>query len=156
MGFERIVLARELSLEEIRTIRQRSDVALEIFIHGAMCFSYSGLCRFSSLHGGKSSLRGQCVQPCRRRYEWLPSGKRTIGGQSGKGGGYQFSMNDLSGIDYLADAREAGVVSLKIEGRLKSVAYVRNTVRAYRLALQALDAAPEQRVGNARRGPSTS
>lgn len=147
LGFERIVLARELSLEEIRTIRQRSDVALEIFIHGAMCFSYSGLCRFSSLHGGKSSLRGQCVQPCRRRYEWLPSGKRTIGGQSGKGGGYQFSMNDLSGIDYLAEAREAGVVSLKIEGRLKSVAYVRNTVRAYRLALQALDAAPEQRAG---------
>jgi putative protease len=146
LGFERIVLARELSLEEIRTIHCRSDVPLEIFIHGAMCFSYSGLCRFSSLHGGKSSLRGQCVQPCRRRYDWLPSGKRSIGSHGSKGGGYLFSMNDLSGIDYLAEAREAGVVSLKIEGRLKSVEYVRNTVRAYRLAIEALDAAPAQRV----------
>jgi len=69
LGFERIVLARELSLEEIQTIHRRTDVPLEIFIHGAMCFSYSGLCRFSSLHGGRSSLRGQCVQPCRRRYD---------------------------------------------------------------------------------------
>ena len=76
LGFRRVVLARELSLAEIRTIGERSGVELEIFIHGAMCFSYSGLCRFSSLHGGKSSLRGQCVQPCRRRYDWLPSGKR--------------------------------------------------------------------------------
>ena len=147
MGFQRIVLARELSLEEIGTINRRSDVALEIFIHGAMCFSYSGLCRFSSLHGGKSSLRGQCVQPCRRRYDWLPSGKRKVTANFGKGGGYLFSMNDLSGIDHLAAARTAGVVCLKIEGRLKSVEYVRNTVRAYRLALDALDARPEQRQG---------
>jgi len=147
LGFTRIVLARELSLAEIRTIHQRSDAGLEIFIHGAMCFSYSGLCRFSSLHGGKSSLRGQCVQPCRRRYDWLPSGKRAGGGHDGKGGGYLFSMNDLSGIDHLAEAWEAGVVSLKIEGRLRSVAYVRNTVRAYRLALDALDAPPAQRAG---------
>ncbi len=144
-GFQRVVLARELSLEEIRTIHQRSEVALEIFIHGAMCFSYSGLCRFSSLHGGKSSLRGQCVQPCRRRYDWLPSGKRKVAANCGKGGGYLFSMNDLSGIEYLAEAAAAGVVSLKIEGRLKSVEYVRNAVRAYRLALDALDARPEQR-----------
>lgn len=145
MGFQRIVLARELSLAEIRTIHQRSEVALEIFIHGAMCFSYSGLCRFSSLHGGKSSLRGQCVQPCRRRYDWLPSGKRNVTAGFGKGGGYLFSMNDLSGIEYLTEAAAAGVVSLKIEGRLKSVEYVRNAVRAYRLALDALDARPEQR-----------
>ncbi len=147
LGFRRIVLARELSLAEIRTIHQRSDAALEIFIHGAMCYSYSGLCRFSSLHGGKSSLRGQCVQPCRRRYDWLPSGKRSVAANFSKGGSYLFSMNDLSGIDYLAEARKAGVVSLKIEGRLKSVAYVRNTVRAYRLALDALDAPVEQRQG---------
>jgi putative protease len=144
LGFQRIVLARELSLEEIQTIHQHSSVDLEIFIHGAMCYSYSGLCRFSSLHGGKSSLRGQCVQPCRRRYDWLPSGKRNITSSSGKGGGYLFSMNDLSGIDHLDAARAAGVVSLKIEGRLKSVEYVRNAVRAYRLGLDALDAGPEQ------------
>lgn len=147
LGFERIVLARELSLDEIRVIHDRCDVPLEIFIHGAMCFSYSGLCRFSSLHGGKSSLRGQCVQPCRRRYEWQPSGKRSVGGHAGKGLGYFFSMNDLSGIEHLAEVRQAGVVSLKIEGRLKSVEYVRNTVRAYRLALNALDAPPQQRGG---------
>lgn len=145
MGFGRIVLARELSLDEISAIHRRSDVALEIFIHGAMCFSYSGLCRFSSLHGGKSSLRGQCVQPCRRRYDWVPSGKRTVSSNSGKGGGYLFSMNDLSGIDHLAAVRASGVVCLKIEGRLKSVEYVRNAVRAYRLALDALDAKPDQR-----------
>ncbi|MCL1981140.1 MAG: U32 family peptidase, partial [Proteobacteria bacterium] len=153
LGFGRVVLARELSLEEIGSIRRQSKVELEMFIHGAMCFSYSGLCRFSSLHGGKSSLRGQCVQPCRRRYDWLPSGKRPSPGQAsqpgkgGKGGGYLFSMNDLSGIAHLAEARGAGVVSLKIEGRLRSVAYVRNTVRAYRLALDALDAPSDRRAG---------
>ena len=144
LGFRRVVLARELNLAEIRTIGERSGVELEIFIHGAMCFSYSGLCRFSSLHGGKSSLRGQCVQPCRRRYDWLPSGKRAAAA-GGRGGGYLFSMNDLSGIDHLAGARAAGVVSLKIEGRLKSVEYVRSTVRAYRLALDALKAPPGRR-----------
>jgi putative protease len=145
MGFQRIVLARELSLDEIGAIHRRSEVDLEIFIHGAMCFSYSGLCRFSSLHGGKSSLRGQCVQPCRRRYDWVPSGKRTVSSNFGKGGGYLFSMNDLSGIDHLAAVKASGVVCLKIEGRLKSVEYVRNAVRAYRLALDALDVLPGQR-----------
>ncbi len=145
-GFERIVLARELSLDEIETIHRHSAAELEIFIHGAMCFSYSGLCRFSSLHGGKSSLRGQCVQPCRRRYDWLPSGKRYAGQGAGKGSGYFFSMNDLCGIDLLSELRAAGVVSLKIEGRLKSVEYVRNTVRAYRLALDALDKDPDQQA----------
>lgn len=146
LGFERVVLARELSLEEIRAIHERSSVELEIFVHGAMCFSYSGLCRFSSLHGGKSSLRGQCVQPCRRRYDWLGAGKGSSRGQSSKKGGYLFSMNDLCGIDSLAAIRDTGVVSLKIEGRLKSVEYVRNVVRAYRLVLDALDQDAEQQA----------
>ena len=146
LGFSRVVLARELSFAEIQAIHRQGAVELEMFIHGAMCFSYSGLCRFSSLHGGKSSLRGQCVQPCRRRYDWLPSGKRAGAGQGGKGGGYLFSMNDLSGIDHLAAARDAGVVSLKIEGRLRSVAYVRHTVQAYRLALDALDLVPARQA----------
>lgn len=145
IGCKRVVLARELSIQEMQTIRTQTNVALEIFIHGAMCFSYSGLCRFSSLHGGKSSLRGQCVQPCRRRYDWLPSGKKRAAPASGKGGGYLFSMNDLCGLDHLAAIREAGVGSLKIEGRLKSVEYVRHTVRGYRLALDALDVDPKQR-----------
>lgn len=144
LGFKRVVLARELALEEIRAIHGQVEVELEIFIHGAMCFSYSGLCRFSSLHGGKSSLRGQCVQPCRRRYDWQPSGKRAAAPRTGRGG-YLFSMNDLDGLDSLAAAAAAGVVSLKIEGRLKSVAYVDNVVRAYRLALDALTVPPDQR-----------
>ena len=137
LGCSRVVLARELELEEITrisTLATAAKVELELFVHGAMCFSYSGLCRFSSLHGGKSSLRGQCVQPCRRRYQWLSSGKDAGAVQSG---GYLFSMNDLSGLGALDALAGAGVTSLKIEGRLKSVAYVRNTVRAYRLALDA-------------------
>ena len=78
LGCRRVVLARELSLVEIRRIESQTrslGVELELFVHGAMCFCYSGLCRFSSLHGGKSSLRGQCVQPCRRRWQWLDAGK---------------------------------------------------------------------------------
>ena len=144
LGFERVVLARELSLEEIRGINEQAGVELEIFIHGAMCFSYSGLCRFSSLHGGKSSLRGQCVQPCRRRYDWVSSGKNKGRSSGGEKGGYLFSMNDLCGIEELAAIRKTGVVSLKIEGRLKSVAYVRNVVCAYRLALDGLDQPPNE------------
>lgn len=132
MGFRRVVLARELTIGEIGAIFRATGAELEVFVHGAMCFSFSGLCLFSSLHGGKSSLRGHCVQPCRRRYVWQKKKGRT--GE----GGYLFSMNDLCGADLLPALREAGVVSLKIEGRMKSAAYVRNTVRAYRLLLDRL------------------
>jgi len=136
LGCARVVLARELTLEEIRAIGQRSGAELEVFVHGAMCFSYSGLCLFSSLHGGRSSLRGRCVQPCRRRYTW----QKGRGGKAKKGrGGYLFSMNDLSGIALLPRLRAAGVISLKVEGRLRSVAYVRRTIRAYRLVLDSMD-----------------
>lgn len=155
-GFERVVLARELSLGEIATIHQQSDIQLEIFVHGAMCFSYSGLCRFSSLHGGRSSLRGRCVQPCRRRYAWAQGGgklaadrkksSRNNAANATQAGGHFFSMSDLCGINHLAAIRKSGVVSLKIEGRLRPVAYVAHTVRAYRLALDSLDAAPKQRA----------
>ncbi len=147
LGLQRVVLARELTLEEIGRIGERAGVELEIFVHGAMCFSYSGLCLFSSLHGGRSSLRGQCVQPCRRRYSWQKGGGRSGRGRAGRSGkgGYFFSMNDLSGIDLLPEIRQTGVVSLKIEGRLKSVEYVRKTVRAYRLVLDSLDLSGRQR-----------
>ncbi len=145
LGFVRMVLARELTLAEIEEIGRSTGAELEIFVQGAMCFSYSGLCLFSSLHGGKSSLRGRCVQPCRRRYVWegghgSPSGRGRGGRSSRDGGGsgsggYLFSMNDLSAIDLLPELARAGVVSLKVEGRLRSVEYVRLTTRAYRLAL---------------------
>ena len=145
-GFERVVLARELSLDEIGTISRESKADLEIFIHGAMCFSYSGLCMFSSMHGGKSSLRGECVQPCRRHYR-LQAPKQTKGSGAGKGpqGLFLFSMNDLCGIDFLDKLAQLGVVSLKIEGRLKSVEYVRKTVRAYRLCLDNLQASGQEK-----------
>jgi len=139
LGFKRIVLPRELTVQEIGMIFANTEAELEVFVHGAMCFSYSGLCLFSSLHGGKSSLRGQCVQPCRRRYSWLrKKSPQPIRQAAGKGGGYLFSMNDLSAIDLLPELARAGVRSLKIEGRLKSAEYVRKTVRAYRLVLDSI------------------
>lgn len=131
MGFVRVVLARELSLSEISEIRNHSQVELEVFVHGAMCFSYSGLCLFSSYLGGKSSMRGRCVQPCRRRYQWEGSGE----------GGYLFSMNDLDALELLPQLAAVGVSSFKIEGRMRSAQYVGQVVRAYRLVLDAL--APE-------------
>ncbi len=131
MGFSRVVLAREMTLPEI-DLACRQGVEIEVFVHGALCFAYSGLCLFSSYLGGKSGLRGRCVQPCRRRY--------TMVGQGGKiEAGYHFSMNDLSGIGSLPDLAQAGVRSLKIEGRMRSRHYVASVVRAYRLVLDNLN-----------------
>ncbi len=145
LGVERVVLARELTIEEMAEIHQKTDAEIEVFIHGAMCFSYSGLCMFSSLHGGKSSLRGQCVQPCRRHYSWQAPGKTTQrGGGREKDTKYLFSMNDLCGVDFLPALRDAGVSCLKIEGRMKSARYVANTVAAYRMALDSMDAPIEE------------
>ena len=127
MGFDRVVLARELGLDEIAAAAASSPVEIEVFVHGAMCFAYSGLCLFSSYLGGKSGLRGRCVQPCRRKYSWQGSGA--------KGGGYLFSMNDLEGLGLVDKLQEAGVRSLKIEGRMRSRQYVGAVVRAYRLVL---------------------
>ena len=143
LGFKRVVLARELTIAEMAAIYRKTGAEIEVFVHGAMCFSYSGLCMFSSLHGGKSSLRGQCVQPCRRHYSWRKSGKSGGGGKKKSSAGYLFSMNDLCAIDVLPDLRAAGVACLKIEGRMKSARYVANTVAAYRMALDSLDA-PEK------------
>jgi len=128
MGFERVVLARELTVKEITSIARASDVEIEVFIHGALCFSYSGLCLFSSYLGGKSGLRGRCVQPCRRRYQWKQPGEKQ---------GYYFSMNDLSGIDQIHSLQQAGVSSFKIEGRLRSAHYVSSVVKAYRMVIDA-------------------
>lgn len=131
MGYDRVVLPRENTIEEIRQISSSTNVELEVFVHGAMCFSYSGLCLFSSFQGGRSSLRGRCVQPCRRRYTWTGRGK-------GLASGYFFSMNDLEGIDLLPELVKAGVTSLKIEGRMRSPSYVGNVVKAYRAVLDAV------------------
>jgi len=137
LGCKRVVLARELTVAEITAVCQNAPVEIEVFIHGAMCFAYSGLCLFSSYLGGKSGLRGQCVQPCRRAYH---IGASTGMGQKDKGG-YLFSMNDLSGLRAVNALRAAGVASLKIEGRQRSAHYVATVVAAYR---QVLDAVPER------------
>ncbi len=134
LGSERVVLARELTLQEIGLISSRSEVELEVFVHGAMCYSYSGLCLFSSYLGGKSGLRGRCVQPCRRSYSMSKPGKAK---DSGRKGNYLFSMNDLDGLEAVRELREFGVASLKIEGRLRSANYVEKVVKAYRLVLDA-------------------
>jgi U32 family peptidase len=131
MGFGRVVLARELTMEEIGFIRAGNpEIELEVFIHGALCFSYSGLCLFSSYLGGKSGLRGRCVQPCRRRYTWSGRGQ-------GDQAGYFFSMHDLAGLELLPQLQTAGVTSFKIEGRMRSAQYVGRVVQAYRLAIDA-------------------
>ncbi len=134
MGFTRAVLARELSLEEIAAIRRQTTLELEHFVHGALCFSFSGQCYFSSFLGGKSGNRGRCAQPCRRRYRYR--------GQDG----YYFSTNDLSAIDLLPELAEAGVISFKIEGRMKSAEYVASVVGAYRQVLDALPAGRKEAI----------
>jgi U32 family peptidase len=142
LGCSRVVLARELTLPEIALLAaRRGEVELEVFVHGAMCFSYSGLCLFSSYLGGKSGLRGNCVQPCRRAYSTAPSGKAA----------YLFSMNDLSGLAALPALRESGISSLKIEGRLRSAHYVHSVVSAYRLLLDASPAEEDAAVARAQR-----
>ncbi|MFZ5773688.1 MAG: peptidase U32 family protein [Thermodesulfobacteriota bacterium] len=136
MGFKRVVLAREVTLAEMRKIHAECPVELEVFVHGALCFSYSGLCLFSSYLGGKSGLRGRCVQPCRRRYSWAAAGP-------GQHPGYLFSMNDLEAIELLPQLAAAGVVSFKIEGRMRSASYVGSVVKAYRRMIDAGDNAAE-------------
>jgi putative protease len=125
-GFSRVVLARELSLEELEDCRAGTNMELEVFVHGALCVSASGLCLFSSYLGGKSANRGMCTQACRRYY------------RRNDEGGYYFSPGDLQLIRRLPALAAVGINSLKIEGRMKSAEYVGTVVSAYRLVLDAL------------------
>ena len=127
-GFSRIVLSRELSLAEIKEISTAVDIELEMFIQGALCISYSGQCLMSSLIGGRSGNRGRCGQSCRLKYSMLEDSKETEQG-------YLLSPKDLSLVDELQQIQDAGVTSLKIEGRLKQPGYVVETVGMYRQAL---------------------
>jgi collagenase-like PrtC family protease len=130
VGFERVILARELTLEEIREIRRHTSIELECFVHGALCVSYSGQCYLSYAVGGRSGNRGECAQPCRRRYNLID---RT--GQVLVRDRYLLSLKDLCLADHLEDLIDAGVRSFKIEGRLKDCAYVTNVVSHYRQQL---------------------
>jgi putative protease len=136
LGAKRIVLARELSLDEIRNIVQNAGVDIEIFIHGALCVSYSGQCLMSSLIGGRSGNRGRCAQPCRRKYSFynFRTGKTESGNQSK----HLMSTRDLNTYNRLEELVESGVTSLKIEGRMKKPEYVAIVVKHYREALDCI------------------
>ncbi|MCL2209823.1 MAG: U32 family peptidase [Treponema sp.] len=129
-GVSRVVLARELSLEELKDIKSETNLELEVFVHGALCISVSGLCLFSSFLGGKSANRGMCTQACRRLYHYADR-------SDGKSG-YYFSPNDLQLLDRIPDLAAAGIAALKIEGRMKSASYVGAVVSAYRLVADAV------------------
>jgi len=126
IGFKRVILARELDLEEIKAIRIRSSVELETFVHGALCVCYSGQCAMSYSIGGRSGNRGQCAQPCRRVYSLVDGKGRLIGKR------HWLSLKDLNLSDRLRDLIDAGITCFKIEGRLKDRAYVMNITRFYR------------------------
>ncbi|KQC11869.1 MAG: hypothetical protein APR54_10450 [Candidatus Cloacimonas sp. SDB] len=121
---QRVILARELTWKELTTIKKRSQVELELFVHGALCYSFSGMCLFSSFNGGMSANRGLCTQPCRRLYSSENNSSQ-----------YLFSLKDLQLMKKIPQLLDLNLTSLKIEGRMKSAEYVYQTARAYRLAL---------------------
>ena len=142
-GVSRTVLARELSLEEIRAVHANTSCELEVFVHGALCVSESGLCLFSSYLGGKSANRGMCTQACRRLY--------TVHEPEGDREGYFFSPADLQLIEYIPDLIQAGVASFKIEGRMKSAEYVGTVVSAYRYVIDNWEADKKAAVETGKR-----
>lgn len=138
-GIKRIVLARELSIEEVREIREKLPESCEIeaFVHGAMCMSYSGRCLLSNYIVGRDSNRGQCAQPCRYKYHLMEEKRKeeffpVIEDDRGT---YIMNSKDMCLIEHMPELVEAGINSLKIEGRMKSVFYVASVVKAYREAL---------------------
>lgn len=134
LGFCRVVLARELSLKEIEAITRQTNLEIEVFVHGALCMSYSGHCYFSSVIGQNSGNRGRCAQPCRLPYEE----------------GYPLSLKDLCALEHIQTLKSLGVTSFKIEGRLKSREYVSAVTAAYRRVLDgaAPDAATLRRLAD--------
>ncbi|WP_018525147.1 peptidase U32 family protein [Alkalispirochaeta alkalica] len=130
-GVEQVVLARELSLQEIAEIRRRTErIALEVFVHGSLCVSYSGRCFASHRWGGRSANRGACAQPCRLPYRVTTPGGKEIAGET-----HLLSLKDLCNGPNLEDLLRAGATSFKIEGRLKDINYVKNVTAWYRQAL---------------------
>ena len=133
MGLARVILARELSLENIRAITAQTSTPVEVFCHGALCVAYSGQCLTSESIGGRSANRGMCAQACRLPYELMVDGRHFD--QHGKQ--FLLSPQDLAAYDRVGQLADAGVASLKIEGRLKSAQYVAATTSAYRLVVDA-------------------
>ncbi len=131
-GFQRIVLARELTLSQIRDIRSATKVELESFVHGALCVSFSGQCYMSDALGGRSGNRGVCAQPCRRLYDLVDANGYVIEKQK-----HLLSLKDLNLTDHISDMALAGITSFKIEGRLKDDSYLKNITAHYRIKLDA-------------------
>ena len=130
IGFQRVILARELTLAEIKNIRSQTSLELEFFIHGALCVSYSGQCYLSQAVKGRSANRGECAQLCRLPYSLFDeNGKALVSNR------HVLSLKDLNLTDYLGQLIDAGITSFKIEGRLKDIAYVKNVTSWYRKIL---------------------
>ncbi len=137
LGIKRIILARELTLDEIREIKKQVNIEIETFIHGAMCVSYSGRCLLSEYFTGRNANRGDCAQPCRWEY-YLIEKKRNeplLQIEEDKRGTYLLSSKDLCMIEHIHELIDAGIDAFKIEGRMKSIYYVANTTRVYRDAI---------------------
>lgn len=137
-GIKRVVLARELTLDEIRAIRQNipKDMEIECFVHGAMCVSYSGRCLLSNYATGRDANRGMCAQPCRWQYSMadVRDGIPLFSAEQDEGGTYAFSSKDLCMVEHIPSLAEAGIDSFKIEGRMKSAYYTATVTNAYRMA----------------------
>lgn len=138
-GFKRAIMARELTFSELKIIANGSPIGLEVFCHGALCFSLSGMCLFSSFIGGLSGNRGRCTQPCRRLW------------QNGKNHGYVFSPKDLELLEHINKLKKIGIAALKIEGRMRSSEYVYRVVKAYRMLIDAKDSDYEEALSEAKK-----
>lgn len=141
IGASRLVLEREMSLDQIRAIRSSVDCELEFFVHGALCVCYSGQCYMSERIAGRSANRGECIQACRSLYDLVDEAGNVLVRNKAL-----LSLKDYNLKDRLTDLAEAGICSFKIEGRLKNISYVRNVVRAYSLALDELVAANPEKL----------
>lgn len=133
VGFSRVILARELSIEQIREIRKHTTVELEAFIHGALCVSYSGQCYLSQALGGRSANKGECAQPCRKKYSLVDEEGEFIAKEK-----HLLSLKDFNASKHIKALAQAGVTSFKIEGRLKDESYVKNVVGYYRKLIDEL------------------
>ena len=145
LGAERVVLAREVSLKNIKEIKDKTGMELEVFIHGAMCISHSGRCLLSNYMAGRDANKGACVQACRWKYNLV---EETRPGEffpvvEDERGTYIFNSKDLCLLEYIPELIQAGVDSFKIEGRMKSMHYVASVVNAYRMAIDTYFADPQ-------------
>ncbi len=155
MGAKRIVAARELSLKEIRLIREKipKEMEIETFVHGSMCISYSGRCLLSSFMTGRDANMGECTHPCRWKYSLVEEqrpGEYFPVSEDGRGT-YIFNSNDLCMIEHIPELMDAGIDSFKVEGRMKNELYVATVARAYRLAIDDAARDDEEYMRNRRR-----